>query len=391
MVQLADVYLREVRICTKDMGLLLFLFFLPFAYPIVYSMIYNPEVVRQVPVVVLDRDRTAESRKLVRDFDATPQADIIGYAADMAEARRAIDSKKAFAIFEIPRGYASDLGSGKQVSPILYCETSLLLRYRELMIAATNISMEQGSSEVKAVSTDPNFPMNMSYEPMGNPTSGFDSFIMPGVLMLILQQAIILAIGMRGGASRERSSSIGYHPVNNVPSIFTTMMGQSLCYFTLLAMPAIWLVYFVPLIFHFPMVGNIWHILTFLLPYMLASMMMGFCVQALVSERESVFIVWVVTSIALLFLSGLTWPLYAIDMPWKMISSIFPSTWGIQGFIRLNGDGATLAQVSGEYMNLWVLCIAYAGLAYILQRLIARPRARLAQIVYLSQKYDCRS
>lgn len=389
--ELSGVYMREMRICTRDKGILLFLLLLPLAYPVVYSLIYNPETVRDVPVVVIDRDRSAASRSLARRLDATPQAAVTGYAADLPEARRAIDSGKAYAILEIPQGFAADIATGQQATPVLYCEMSLLLRYRELMMAATNLSIATGADIMKertdalgtgSLRADPEFPMEMSYRAMGNITSGFDSFVMPGVLMLILHQAIVLALGMRGGAMQTRPRLCGYYPLNYAPSTLLTMVGQCICYFTLLAVPTIWLVHFVPLIFHFPMAGDPVQIMIFLFPYMLAAMMVGYCVQALVTERESVFVVWVITSLALLFLSGLTWPLYAMPSPWDFISRLLPSTWGIQGFIRMNGDGATLVQVGHEYRNLWLLCLGYGLMAWMLQSLIVRPRACLAQTTF---------
>lgn len=391
LAEVGEVYMREMRICLKDVGVMLFFLFLPLGYPVIYSLIYNPEVVREVPVVVIDNDRTEESRALARDFGATAQAEVIGYAADLPEARRAIDSQKAFAILEIPEGYASDLATGRPATPILYCEMSLLLRYRELMVAATNISLAKGAEIQKAdigslgagsLDVDSDFPMGLSYRPMGNISSGFDSFIMPGVLMLILHQAIVLALGMRGGSTQHRGSTTGYYPLNYVRSTFLSMTGQTLCYFTLLLVPLIWLVHFVPLIFHFPMMGDIWQILAFLFPYMLSAIMVGYCVQAFITEREAVFVVWVITSIAFLFLSGLTWPLYAMGFPWDVISAILPSTWGVEGFIRMNGDGASLAQVGREFRNLWILCIVYGVLAYLLQRWVVRPRGVLAQITF---------
>lgn len=389
--EVGGVYYRELRICVSDVGIMLFVLFLPLAYPVVYSLIYNPELVRDVPVVVIDHDRTADSRQLVRRFDATPQASVIGYAADLPEARKAVDGEDAFAILEIPKGYAADIGNGKQVAPVLFCEMSLLLRYRELMIAATNLSIQTGqelqgekinSLGAGSLDTDSEFPMGMSYRPMGNISSGFDSFIMPGVLMLILHQAIVLALGMRGGATTQRKRMLGYYPVNYVRSTLLSMVGQCLCYFTLLAFPVLWLIYFVPLLFHFPMMGDTLQILIFVFPYMLSAMMVGYCVQAIVSEREAVFVVWVVTSIAFLFLSGLTWPMYAMKEPWGFISRMLPSTWGVEGFIRMNGDGATLHEVWPEYRMLWILTLGYGVLAYLLQRLVVRPRARLAQLTY---------
>ena len=58
--------IHEFTVAIHDPGIVLFFLFLPLAYPVIYSLIYNPEVVRNVPMVVIDNDRSAESRKLVR-------------------------------------------------------------------------------------------------------------------------------------------------------------------------------------------------------------------------------------------------------------------------------------------------------------------------------------
>ena len=48
------VWRDEMRLVFKDEGVLIFFFLVPLAYPLLYSWIYNNEVVREVPVVVVD-------------------------------------------------------------------------------------------------------------------------------------------------------------------------------------------------------------------------------------------------------------------------------------------------------------------------------------------------
>ncbi len=108
--QLFDVYCREFRLVTHDLGIILFFIFLPLAYPIIYSLIYNPEVVRDVKMVVVDHDRTPLSRELARNIDACQEAWVIGYAADLNEARHAMNSHKCYAILEIPEGFGKKIG-----------------------------------------------------------------------------------------------------------------------------------------------------------------------------------------------------------------------------------------------------------------------------------------
>lgn len=205
-------------------------------------------------------------------------------------------------------------------------------------------------------------------EPMGNIRGGFDSFIMPGVLILILHQCIVLAVGMIGGARREKSSLTGYNPHNNSRYVMGTMLGKSLCYFTLLIVPSIFMIHYVPMMFRFPMAGDIWQEMAFLLPMSFACFGLGFVFQAFVTERESVFVSWVVTSLIFLLLSGLIWPRYDMPPVWRALSDICPSSWAVEGFVKMNSNGASISQVGHEYLMLWILAVAWNATGYCAQK-----------------------
>ena len=380
--QLFEVYCHEFKLVIHDPGLIIFFLFLPLAYPVIYSLIYNPELVRNVPVVVVDHDRSSLSRRLVRNLDATQEAWIKGYAADLPEARKAMNSRECYAILEIPDGFGKKIDNNEQGEAVLYCEMSLLLRYRALLVATTNVAQAMGAEimdrKVDLIAPLAETIVNGDLMPiknitMGNIEGGFDSFIMPGVLILILHQCIILASGMAGGAKREKPSLIGYNSFNETSSVLMTMLGQMLCYITILMVPILWLVHYVPLIFAFPMAGNLFEILCFLVPMVIACIGLGWCFQGIVWERESVFVLWVVTSVIFLFLSGLTWPRYAMPGIWKALSDCIPATWGMEGYIRMNANGADLSQVSHDYIMLWILAGVYLVGAYCVQRWVVRP------------------
>lgn len=377
-----EVYCREFKMVTHDVGIILFFMFLPLAYPVIYSLIYNPELVKDVSMVVVDHDRTAMSRELARKIDACDQAHVIGYATDLSDARRAVNTHKAYAILEIPEGFARKVGRGETSNAVLYCDMSLLLRYRGFLVATTNV-MEEFSSELMTEKIDEIAPLaetvmsgdllpihNVS---MGNIRNGFDSFIMPGVLILILQQCIILAVGMAGGAQRESMRLTGYSSDNLAPSIPLTMLAQTLCYLTILIIPIIFMLHYVPLIFRFPMAGDTLEIFAFILPMVIASFGVGFAFQSIVTERESVFILWVATSVIFLLLSGLIWPLYDMPPVWRWLAGICPSTWGVEGFIKMNANGASLSQLGGPYLKLWILAIAWWIAGYCSRRWVVRP------------------
>lgn len=80
----------------------------------------------------------------------------------------------------------------------------------------------------------------------------------------------------------------------------------------------------------------------------------------------------VYTSVIFLFLSGLTWPRYAFNSFWMAISDLVPATWGVEGFIRINGNAATIADVSRYYWSIWALTGVYFITALIIN-IATRP------------------
>lgn len=277
------------------------------------------------------------------------------------------------------------VGRGESSPAVIFSDMSLLLRYRGFLVASTNVAQAM-AAEIMTETIDNlaplaetiavGDPLEVQNIPMGNLESGFDSFIMPGVLVLILQQCLVLAVGMSGGAKRERMRAGLLSPVTTGRRIFSSMLGETLAYMTVISLPVVYMLHYVPLMFSFPMAGNPFEIMLFILPMVIASIALGLCFQGACRERESVFVLWVVTSVAFLFLSGLTWPRYAMGGVWHFLSDLVPATFGVEGFIRMNTNGASLAQVRPDYIALWIQAAAYMILAFFIQRYIVFRQIR---------------
>lgn len=377
--RVASEFRSEIKAVVSDLGVMIFVVLLPLAYPLVYSLIYNPEVVRDVKVVAIDEDRSNLSRELVSNIDASPEVDVIGYAPNMDEGKKMMNLHKCYGLLYIPEGFQSSQQRGEQAYAILYSDMSLLLRYRAMLVAATNVA-QQMSAEITSMRLaadgsetiilgDMQDVFEIKSVAMGNTTEGFDSFVMPGVLILIFQQCIILVIGMRGGAKNEMYLNKKHDKKRGGKHVAERLIGQIVCYVILFVPIMIYLTYYVPLMFSFPMIGDEFEILLFLMPMMLASIFMGLILQFFVSEREAVFMIWVVTSIVFLFLSGLTWPRYAMSDLWLALGSFVPATWGIEGFVLMNSCGVDMSQVGKPYFILWLLSLLYACGAIAVMRL----------------------
>ena len=367
------IWKDELRNVFKDAGVMIFFFLVPFVYPLLYSFIYNNEVVHEAKMVVVDQSDSYLSREFTRRVNATPDVEVVGVCPDMAEAKKMLDEKKAYGILFFPPDYSKDLHEGRQTTVSLYCDMSALLFYKAFLLATTEVSLDMGkelrmhnnpssTDKMDQITVDP-----IPYESVAlfNSQNGFASFLVPAILILVLQQTLILGIGMLGGTAREKNRFHSLVPIcRHFNGTLRIVFGKSLTYLLLYVVVCIWVLAIVPKLFSLPQVGEPLTILLFLLPYLFACIFMSMTLSGFMTSRESPMLVFVFTSVILLFISGVSWPEAAIPPFWKVVGYLFPSTPGIQGFIRIN----TAGEVAHEYRVLWI----QAGVYFILSCIIYR-------------------
>lgn len=359
-------WVSELKTIVKDQGVLLFFVFLPLAYPLIYSWIYTNEVVREVPVVVVDDSHSALSREFTRKFDASPDVSVAYQCGSIAEAQDVIGHGKAYGILYFPADFQEKNGRMEQTHVSVYCDMSYMLTYKAIFQTATNISGEMGAEIQKQllgkytkreeeIGTK---PLDFDDVPIFNVTGGYGNFILPAVLVLIIQQALALGVGMLAGTEREKHFA-NYKGKN--PAV--VLAGKTLSVGSIFAVMLAWITLVVPHIFGFVSMVHGWDLLQFLTPYLLACIFFAICISELVRYRESVILVVVFSSIILLFLSGVSWPMSAVPQFWEGVAAIFPSTNAIRGFVRMSSMGALLPDVAPEYHRLWIQTVVYALLA----------------------------
>ncbi|MDO4319081.1 MAG: ABC transporter permease [Bacteroidales bacterium] len=385
-VQLGLAFRREWTMILDDVGVMLFFIALPLVYPVVYTLIYNPEIVTKMPIAVVDNSCTPSSRTLVRSLEASPSVAIYDYCTDMGEAKDLFASQKVFGILEIPSDYEKKIVRGEQATVPFYAEVSLLLRYRAYLSALTDLQLKLASditmtrlqaTGVSALGIS-GLPVNTANTFLGDPGQGFASFVMPGIVILILQQSMVLGICFISGTSRERRRRFyGTDPMMlDDLSASAIVWGKALCYVIFYIPLTIYVVRYIPEIFGLPHQGDPVDYLLFIFPLLLSTAMFGQTVQYLCKERESAFPIIVFTSVLFLFLSGLTWPRYAMNDFWTWMGNLVPATWGVEGFIRINSNGATLAESARPYIAMWILTGIYFLTAWWVTATIRRRSIR---------------
>ena len=368
----AYVWRQELKQVIRDEGVLMFCIIVPLIYPLLYSWIYNNEVVHEVPVVVVDMSHSHQSRQFIRMCDASADVQVVSHAASIDEAKSLVSRQVAKGIYYIPEDFAVRLNRLEQATVSVYCDMALMLTYKAIYQTAMAVSSKMGGELQVALAGNytvredeiTTSPLEVEEVAIFNPQGGYGTSVLPAVLMLIIQQTLALGIGLAAGTAREKSPYGDLVPVHPAYSgIYRIVCGKALCYLMVYAVMGAYLVTVVPRMFHFIQIATWQSLLALMVPYLLACVFFGLTVSCLVRYRENVILLMVFISLPLLFMTGVSWPQSSIPGVWQGVSWLFPSTFGVRAYLRLNTMGAALGDVTSELRCLWIQSAFYFGTA----------------------------
>ena len=397
----AYVWRFELRQVLRDEGVLLFCIVVPLIYPLLYSWVYNNENIREVPVVVVDQSHSALSRQFIRMCDASSEAHVVSYAVDLDDAQSLVSRQIVKGIYLIPEDFATRVNRMQQATVSVYCDMALMLTYKAIYQTAMAVSQQMGAEIQTKLSGNytaredliTTSPLDVEEVAMFNPQAGYGTAVLPAVLMLIIQQTLALGIGLAAGTARERNRYGDLVPIHpSYGGIGRIISGKTLCYLMVYAIMTVYLTIAVPKMFHFIHIATWQDLSLLLIPYLLACVFFGMTVSCLVRFRENVILLVVFVSLPLLFLTGVSWPQTSIPGYLQGVSWLFPSTFGVRAYLRLNSMGASVADVSSELRCLWIQVAAYLGttcLVYGHQLRITRQHAS-ERLDYLRKKREVR-
>ena len=211
--QLGSVVRNEFRTIFKDGGVMLILIFALIIYATAYSLAYGSQVLRNVPIGVVDECRTPTSRSLIDTFNAGPNTYVAYNPTSMEEAKELFYGRKIYGVVYIPSDYGEKLYGGEQANVAIYADASYFLMYRQVFqevvtsIGKTGAMVEfqrliaKGANIPQAQATTQ--PVIYQSHNLFNPYLGYGTFVMPAIIMVIIQQTMLIGIGMIGGTWRE--------------------------------------------------------------------------------------------------------------------------------------------------------------------------------------------
>jgi ABC-2 type transport system permease protein len=376
MSALLACFRQTLRNIVRQKETLTLLFGASILYSFFYPTPYLNQVLRDLPVVVVDRDHSALSRQLIRWLDASEAASVSSRSEDLNAAQDSVRAGVAGAALLIPQDLERHVLRREPAYVEAYVDASYLLVYSTAIRAiqgvtgtlATGISVRrlQASDLTTRAAVQQARPVTFVPWPLFNPLAGYASYVVPTVFILILQQTLLIGIGALRVAERREES--GSEP------LWAVLGGKLGAMILIYAVHAVFMFGVVFSIYGFPMRASLLDVVVFLVPYFAAVTLLGLAIAELFDRAESSTVALVATSLPAVFVSGFSFPA-EVQAEWvRAVAVVWPSTFGIRGFLQLAEMGARFDQTLRPWGALWIQVVVYWSLAWLVLRYKGRAR-----------------
>jgi ABC-2 type transport system permease protein len=335
----------------------------PVLYAFFYPQPYLGQIVRNIPIAVVDQDHSEIGRALVQALDAHGNITVALRASSYREAEDAVLARRAFAIMGIPPDTEKNVLKGITARLPIYADSTYFILFNrslqgllEAVQAYSADALTHGAQQTGAsvqAASRLSQPVELVQVPLFNPTASYASYVVPAAFVLILHQTLLMGAAMLGGASFE----LGGLAARRARASAAAILGQGLAHWTLYV-PAL-LLYFVivPRVFGFSTLGSVWALWALSIPFILATSFLGQTLGLVFRHRETAVLLVLASSLPQFFLVGVSWPAEVLPGFLRQARELVPSVSAIDGIVRINQMGATLAEVRPDSLRLWGLTL----------------------------------
>jgi ABC-2 type transport system permease protein len=192
---------REVEHLRRDRADLLLITLLPAVMLGLMAWLFAASVMRDIPIAIVDLDRSAESRQLARMLDASPGVSVASQPSSLAEAQSQLRRLDVFAIVLVPRDATRQALRGEQGTVFAYYNATYLTTgqsaVRDIVEAVSawnarllgeRIGKQVGPATLRAP------PIAVQSDILHNTARSYELFLLPLLFPAILSLGLALAV-----------------------------------------------------------------------------------------------------------------------------------------------------------------------------------------------------
>jgi len=330
-----------------------------FAAPIIQLLLFGYAVntdVRNVATVVVDQDKTTESRLLQETLTASGYFRIIEVGGDPLDIERALDDGAAIMGLQIPPGFARDLKAGKAATTQILIDGTNSNTATVAQGYAGRIIQEFAVDQVAARGMRMKGGIDLRTRAWYNPDLSSQVYNVPGVigLLLVLMALLLTALAV----VRERELGTLEQLMVSPISPEELMLGKTVPVMLICLMDLALITVVALLWFHIPLRGPVGALVLASFVYILAGLGAGLFISAISRTQQEAFLTMFLFILPGIILSGFMYPIETMPEFFQTVTLLNPVRYFMEMVrgIFLKGQGVA---------DLWSHYLVLAGMALV--------------------------
>ncbi len=372
MKNISSILRLEYRRIIFDMLSITIIFLGTAFYSFYYPFPYENDIVRKMPVAVVDLDKSDLSKTVVTMLNNTESLRVLSYPS-MEEAKKGIYLREVYGIIYIPDEFYKKVAKGESPTVSVFADGSYFILYSTALTAATQIVLMTAAGVKIQKMSMMGIPINdalllqsavnLTAKPLFNPKAGYVGFVAPAIYAIIVQQILLMVILLVHATGYER----GYGYPEDA-STLTILFSKIIVYLTVYMVVFSFFFTAGPMAFGIQLNNSLIEAVMFAIPYGFAIIFFGITLSVFARDRDAVLLVMLMTSIPFVMLAGFIWPDWMMPDWIRYFSYLIPSTPGVSGFLYIRQMGADISDVMPKYINLWIQVAVYGVTAFLAVR-----------------------
>src|SRR5437667_7377935 len=308
---LGAILFKEFIVVWRDPLTLFFFFFPPLIEMIAFGYALDNDV-KHMAMVVLNEDRTVESRQLIDRFVNTQTFRVVGEVRSVAELAAAIRQGKAYVGLEIPPNFTRELRAGRSAQVQVLIDGSSSTIASSALNTALGLSFRESVFRLLGETALRELPVEVRPQILYNPAMRSPNFFVPGVIGVVLQIATTFATAMSLVRERERGTleQLLVSPLSR----WGLMLGKLLPYLGNGILMASILIAILNWLFHVPIAGSLAALFAAIIVYIFCLLSLGLLVSTRAQNQIQALQMSMIFIMPSVFFSGFIFP--RETMPW---------------------------------------------------------------------------
>ncbi len=351
---LGAILFKEFIIVWRDPMTLFFMFFPPLVEMIAFGYALDTDV-KHMALVILNEDRTVESRQFVDRFVNTETFRVVGEVQSIEEMSSQIRKGRAYAGLQIPPKFTQNIRNGYSAQAQLLVDGSNSTTALQALNTALSVALTQSLESLLRVTGRHNVPIDIRPQMLYNPAMKSPNFYIPGVIGIVLQIGTTFATAMAVVREREKGTleTLLVSPLSR----WGLMLGKLIPYLCIGMTMATILFLIMRFLFGVPINGSVIAMMFTTLVYVFALLSLGLLVATKAENQMQALQMSMVFMLPSVFFSGFVFP--RETMPWifQALGSLLPATYFISLARAIILRGANLFEYWPQLLILIIMSI----------------------------------